>query len=99
LARPHDAPRGNTGKFFGALEFKRERGSIQAGRPAHDAPVKLLARMAHGIDPGPIVSHWPFDAKEPLIAVGDDEEKRCGLFGHGRPRAFFQAAAKPGSTS
>jgi hypothetical protein len=34
-----------------------------------------------------------------LIVVGDDEEKSCGLSGHGRPRAFFQAAAKPGATS
>ena len=34
-----------------------------------------------------------------LIAVGDDEEKRGELFGHGKPRAFFQAAAKPGATS
>ncbi len=38
--------------------------------------------------------------KESLIGVGDDEEERLGLFGHyGRPRAFFQAAAKPGATS
>jgi hypothetical protein len=34
-----------------------------------------------------------------LIVVGDDEEERWELFGHGRPRAFFQAAAKPGVTS
>jgi hypothetical protein len=29
--------------------------------------------------------HRAFDAKEPLILVGDDEEERCGLFGHWLP--------------
>jgi hypothetical protein len=29
----------------------------------------------------------------------DEEEEGCRLFGHDRPRAFFQAPAKPGATS
>jgi hypothetical protein len=99
LAWPHDAPRRNTGKFFGAVKFHGERVTIRAGWAARNAPAKLVASMARGSVPWPVVGHRTFDAKEPLIVVGDDEEKRCGLFGHGRPRAFFQAAAKPGATS
>ena len=98
MAWPQDAPRRNTGKFFGALKLGGERVSIRAGRPTQDASVKLVASMARGINPRPVVGHRAFDAKEPLIEVGNDEEERCGLFGHDRPRAFFQAAAKPGAT-
>ena len=99
MAWPQNAPRRNAGKFSGALEFGGKCVSIRAGRAAHDASTELVARMAGGILPGPIIGHWSFDRKEPSIVVGDDEEERCGLFGHGRPRAFFQAAAKPGATS
>jgi hypothetical protein len=99
LAWPHDAPRRNTGKFFGTLEFSGKCVPIRAGRPEHNAQAKLVASMASGILPGPVIGHWPFDAKEPLIVVGDDKEERCGMFGHDRPRAFLQAAAKPGATS
>jgi hypothetical protein len=98
LARPQDAPRRNAGKFFGALKFRGQSVSIRAGRAAHDASLELVASMPSGILPDPIIDHRPFDRKEPLIVVGDDEEERCGLFGHGRPRAFFQAATKPGAT-
>ena len=61
----------------------------------------LQAGREHGERhlPGPVIGHWPFNGKEPLIVVGDDKKERCGLFAHGRPRAFFQAAAKPGTTS
>jgi hypothetical protein len=98
LARPHDAPRRNAGKFLGTLEFDRECVSIWAGGATHDLPVKLVASVASGILPGPIINHRPFNGKEPLIVVGDDKKERCGLFAQ-RPRAFFQAAAKPGATT
>jgi hypothetical protein len=78
LARPHDAPRRNAGKFFDALEFGGERVSIRASWAAHDAPAELVANMASGILPGLAIGHRAFDGKEPLIVVGDDEEKRCG---------------------
>jgi hypothetical protein len=54
----------HTGKFFGALEFDGECVSILAGRAAHDAPAKLVASVTRGIDPGPIIGHRAFDAKE-----------------------------------
>jgi hypothetical protein len=38
--------------------------------------------MANGILPGSIIGHRSFDAKEPLIVVGDDEEEGRGLLGH-----------------
>ncbi len=99
LTRPHDAPRRNASKFFGTLEFSGKCVPIHTRWAADDARAKLVASMASGILPGPVIGHWPFDGKEPLIVVGDDKEKRFGLFGHGRPRAFFQAAAKPGAKS
>ena len=84
LAWSYDAPRRNTGKFFGALEFGGERISIRAGWAAHDAPAKLVASMARGILPGPVIGHRPFDAKEPLIVVDDDKEERRGGVGRRR---------------
>jgi hypothetical protein len=38
--------------------------------------------MASGVLPGPVVGHRPFDGKEPLIVVSDDEEERRELLGH-----------------
>jgi hypothetical protein len=64
LARPHDAPRRNTGKFFGTLEFGDERVSIRAARAAHQAPVELVARTASGILPGLVIG--PSTEKNPL---------------------------------
>jgi hypothetical protein len=65
LARPHDAPRRNTGKFSGALKFGGERVSIRAGRTAHDAPAELVASLASGILPGPVIGHRPSTEKNP----------------------------------
>ena len=98
-AWPHNGPRGNTSKFFAVLEFDRKRVSILARWAAYNAPAKLVARVACGIVPALGVAHRSLDTKEPLIVVSDDEEERCGLFVHGKPRAFFQPAAKPGATS
>ena len=68
-SKPHDAPRRDTGKFFGAMEFEGECVSIRAGGAAHDTQAKLVASMASGILPGPIVGHRPFDPKEPFLAA------------------------------
>jgi hypothetical protein len=69
-------------RFFGALEFGGQCISIGAGWAARDAPTKLVTSMARGIVPGPIIGHWPFNGKEPLIVVGGDEEGRRSLIGH-----------------
>jgi hypothetical protein len=82
LARPQDASRRNAGKFFRALKFCGERVSVRTDWAAHDAPTKLVVSMANGILPGSIIGHRSFNAKEPLIVVGDDEEEGCGLLGH-----------------
>ena len=68
-------PGGTPASFFGALEFGRERVSIRAGQAAHNARAKPVASMASGILPGPFIGPWPFDGKEPLIVVGDNEEE------------------------
>jgi hypothetical protein len=86
LSRPQDTAWRGTGEFFGALKFDGEGVSIRAGRAADDTSIELIAGVASGVLPGPIVGHWPFDAEEPLIVVGDDEEERRGLFGHEPPR-------------
>jgi hypothetical protein len=81
-ARPHDAPRRNAGKFFGEVEFEGESVSIRADGAAHDARAKLVASMASGILPGPVVGHRPFDRKEPLVVTTDEDDAptmvRCG---------------------
>ncbi len=82
LARPQDAPWRNADELFGALEFDGESVSLRAGWAACNAPAELVARMARGIDPRPVVGHRAFDAKEASIVVCDDEEERRWLFGH-----------------
>ena len=75
-------PVGTPANFSARWNFSGKCIPIRAGRPAHNARAKLVASMARGILPGPVIGHWPSDAKEPLIVVGDDEEERRGLFGH-----------------
>ena len=98
LAGSQDAPRRNTDKFFGTLKFGGKCVSIRAGWAAHDAP-KLVASMASGIVPWSVIGHWPFDGKEPLIVVGDDEEEWCGLLAHAAPRHMSRMVATNNKTS
>jgi hypothetical protein len=93
LARPHDAPRRNASKFFGALEFGGECVSIRAGGAAHDTPAKLVPSVARGIVPGPVVGNRALDRKEPLIVIGDDEEESPG---DGRGRRFNDCQVRRG---
>jgi hypothetical protein len=82
----------------GALVVGGERVTIRGGRAALNSPL-IVAGILGRIPPRPVIGHRAFDAKKPLIVVSDDEEERLGLLSHDRPRAFFQAAAKPGATS
>ena len=98
MAWPQDAARRNAADFVSASVFSGERITIRAGRAALNPPL-IIAGILGRIPPRPVVGHRAFDAKEPLIVVGDDKEEQCGLLSHDRPRAFFEAAAKPGATS
>jgi hypothetical protein len=71
-------------QVFRRAEIRR-RARLDPGRlwAAYDARAKLVASMASGVLPGPIIGHRPFDAKEPLIVIGNDEEERRGI-GRGR---------------
>jgi hypothetical protein len=78
----------------GALVVGGERVTIRGGRAALNSP--LIVAGIHGrIPPRPS----GLRRKRTLIVVSDDEEERLGLLSHDGPRAFFQAAAKPGATS
>jgi hypothetical protein len=94
---PHDAPRRDAGKFFGALESGGERVPIRAGRAAHDVPAKLVVSMANGTLPGPLIGHRPFHRKETLIVVGEDDEKRRGLVHADSPSAALAATSAIGA--
>jgi hypothetical protein len=66
----------------GAAVVGGERITIRAARAALNLP--LIVAGIHGrILPWSVVGHRPFDGKETLIVVDDDEEKRPGLFGPG----------------
>jgi hypothetical protein len=66
----------------GALAVGGERVTVRVGRTALNPP--LIVASIHGrILPRPVVGHRSFDAKEPLIVVGDDEEESRKLLGHG----------------
>ena len=68
-------------------------------RPGRTHPPLIVAGIRGRILPWPVVGHRAFDAIKLPIVISDDDEERRGLFGHDRPRAFFQASAKPGATS
>jgi hypothetical protein len=47
----------NAGEFVGAPEFGGERVAVRTARAACNAPVKIVARMAGGVGPWPLVGH------------------------------------------
>lgn len=61
-----------------ALKLSGERVTVRAGGTADDVPLLIVAGMAGGIVPWPVVGHRTFDAKEPPVMVGDDQEERDG---------------------
>lgn len=79
-----DASRRDAAKFFGALKISGKPVPVRAARAAYDAPVKVIPRMTGSIVPRPIVGHGAFNAKEPLIIIGDNEEEQRGRIGVGR---------------
>ena len=62
----------------------RQLVAIHAGRAAHDA-VLVVAGVAGGLVPWPVVSHWTFDGEHAAVVVGDDEEEWLAglIWGHG----------------
>jgi len=66
-----------------ALKVGGEGVTVQAGWTADDVPLLIVAGMACGLVPSPVVGHRAFDAKEPPIVVGDDQEEWGRRFGVG----------------
>jgi hypothetical protein len=64
--------------------------TIRAGWAAFDRPL-MGASIQGGVLPGPVVGHRTFDAKDPLVEIGDDQEQRFGSWGaeHGGMIARF----------
>ena len=60
-----------------ALKVGGERVTVRTGRTANDVPLLIVAGMAGGAVPWPVVGHRTFDAKELPVMVGDDQEE-CG---------------------
>jgi hypothetical protein len=73
----HDASWRDTAEFVSALEFCGERVTIRAGRATLDL-LSFVAGMHGRILPRPVVGHRAFNATEPLVVIGDDEEERWG---------------------
>ena len=82
MAWPQDAARRNAADFVSASVFSGERITIRAGRAALNPPL-IIAGILGRIPPRPVVNHWAFDAEELPVEIGNDEEERWGLFGHG----------------
>jgi len=59
-----------------ALKVGGERVTVGADRTADDVPLLIVAGMASGLVPSPVVGHRTFDAKEPPVVVGEDQEER-----------------------
>jgi hypothetical protein len=84
LAWLQDAARWDATKFLGTLKISGKLVPVRSDRAAHDASVKIITGMPGSVVPWPVVGHWAFNTKEPLIVIGDDEEKRCGWISVGR---------------
>jgi hypothetical protein len=82
MAWPQDAARRNAADFVSASVFSGERITIRAGRAALNPPL-IIAGILGRIPPRPVVNHWAFDAEELPVEIGNDEEERWRLFGHG----------------
>jgi hypothetical protein len=59
----------------------------------------VVAGVSGAILSRPVVGHRTFDAKEPPVVIGDDEEERWQLPGHALLRPIFAAAVSSGSGS
>jgi hypothetical protein len=68
-----------TSLFVGAAVVGGERVAILTGWAAFDRP-PMGAGIEGRVIPGTIFSHWSFDAKEPLVVIGDDQEERFRVF-------------------
>jgi hypothetical protein len=64
--------------------------AIRAGWAAFDRPL-MVAGTEGSVLPRSVVGHRAFDAKEPLVVIGDDQEERFGGWGvkHGGMIARF----------
>ena len=51
----------------------------------HSIPPLIVAGILGRIPPRPIVGHRAFDAEKLPVEIGNDEEERCGRFGHAAP--------------
>jgi hypothetical protein len=77
MDRSQDAAGWNAGQVVGATELSGECVAIGAGRSAGDA-VLMMARLAGGGFPRPVVGHRALDAEDAAVVVGDDQEERRG---------------------
>ena len=66
----------------------RQRVAIGAGRAAHDATL-MVAGIAGGFVPGPVVGHRAFDGEHAAVVVGDDEVEWLGGIGLGHGRILI----------
>jgi hypothetical protein len=86
-------------KFLGSLKISGKLVPVRAARSAHDAPVKIITRMTGSVVPRPIVAHRAFNAKEPLIIIGDNEEERRGRIDVGRGWASDDSQVRCGHSA
>jgi hypothetical protein len=70
--RPHDTSRRHAGHLVRLAGLRRECVAIRAARAAHDAVV-IVARLASGILPRPVIGHRAFDGEHAAVVVGDDQ--------------------------
>jgi hypothetical protein len=67
---------------MGTMVVGGERVTIRSAWAAHN-PALVVAGTTGAILPWLVVGHWTFDTEEPLIVVGDDEEKGAAGVGCG----------------
>lgn len=99
LAWLQDTSRRDAAKFLGSLKISSKPVPVRAVRAAHDASVKIITRMTGGVVPRLIVAHRAFNAKEPLIIIGDNEEERRGGTDVGRGWASDDSQVRCGHSA
>ena len=74
-----DATGWNAGQLALVAELSGDHVTIRPGRPA-DYATLLVACLAGGRLPGPVIDHWALDGEDAPVLVNDDQEERSCRF-------------------
>ena len=89
-----DGPRRDAGQLALVAELSGDHVTIRPGWAA-DYAMLLVACLAGGRLPGPVIDHWAFNGEDASILVNDDQEEWRRGFVHIAKLAYLAGAFIP----